>query len=91
MAFTASPPGGTYAWWNLNKRQKRALQAERLAGRFGGRRGVGAGRAPYFWVQEYGSEEAAVVAQHFAEISWQAFLRRSDRVIRDYMAELMRR
>jgi len=80
-----------YAWWNLSKKQKRELQAERLAGRFGGRRGVGAGRAPYYWVQEYGSEEAAVEGQHFVELSWRAFLGRANREIQDYMDKLMRR
>ena len=41
-----------YAWWLLSLEARRVLQEERLAGKFGGESGVGAGRSPYFYVQE---------------------------------------
>ena len=41
-----------YAWWLLSLEARRVLQQERLAGKFGGESGVGAGRSPYFYVQE---------------------------------------
>jgi hypothetical protein len=40
--------GSVFAWWNLTRQQKEALQEQREAGRFGGI----PGHAPYFWVQE---------------------------------------
>ena len=39
------------AWWGLAKWEKKKLQAQRLAGQFGGQTAAGARRAPYFWPQ----------------------------------------
>lgn len=49
----------TFAWWYLSKKQKKALQEQRRAGKFGGETGIGAFRAPYFWLQEGSIAEAA--------------------------------
>lgn len=55
------PPDKSWAWWYLSKRQKEALDAARRQGKYGGQ----PGKAPYFWVQEYGDLEAQVEPQLF--------------------------
>ena len=52
-----------FAWWYLSKKQKQVLEEQRQAGRFGGESAKGAGKAPYFWAQEYGEPKAAIEAQ----------------------------
>ncbi|MFA5637017.1 MAG: hypothetical protein WC977_14070 [Anaerovoracaceae bacterium] len=90
MAQTSTPPGSAYAWWNLNRTQKRVLQQKRLGAEFGGEGAAGIGKAPYFWSQEYGNENAAIKAQFFALRSWEAFKRnRAARIIDDTVRELL--
>lgn len=57
--------GKETAWWRLPRPYKDLLQAKRLEGMFGGDEAVGAGRAPYFWGQEFGNPGALIKPQHF--------------------------
>lgn len=64
-----------YAWWALPSFLKERLQAERLAGRFGGETGVGAGRSPYMYSQDRGNANAGITGQRFismAFVVWRA-------------------
>ena len=54
-----------YAWWALPTSYKELLQKKREEGEFGGSEAIAAGRAPYFWGQEYGNPAAGITAQHF--------------------------
>lgn len=78
-----------YAWWNLRKSWKSELQAERLAGHFGGENAAAAGRAPYFWSQEYGNPAAAIKPQGFAQASWKAFQNRKKQNLRQSVRVVM--
>ena len=53
------------AWWALPTSYKQLLQQRREEGEFGGGQAVGAGRAPYFWSQEFGNPAANITPQHF--------------------------
>lgn len=57
--------GSQYAWWLLSRKQKAALEQERVAGRFGGETAKAVGKAPYFWAQEYGEPKAAIAAKRY--------------------------
>ena len=57
--------GSQYAWWLLSRKQKAALEQERMGGRFGGESAKGVGKAPYYWAQEYGEPKAAIKAKGY--------------------------
>lgn len=62
------------AWWALPTSYKALLQQKREGGAFGGAEGVAAGRAPYFWGQEYGNPIAGINRpQHFVTDTFRAF------------------
>ena len=73
--------GPEKAWWNLPPGLKRILQKERLAGRYGGESGVGAGKAPYFWAQERGKDSASITGQWFALESWLALRNKGQKLL----------
>lgn len=50
-------------WRALSTKAKARLAQERRAGRFGGT----PGSAPYWWVQNYGSSQAAIAGKQFIE------------------------
>jgi len=56
--------GSAFAWWYLSAKQKKVLEEQRQAGRFGGESAKGVGKAPYYWAQEHGEPKAMIVAQH---------------------------
>lgn len=76
------PPSSEFAWWKLTQKQKRVLQERRLGGEYGGETAAGVGRAPYFWVQEYGSVAADISAQGFAEEAWNKLRSRGREILR---------
>jgi len=53
-----------WAWWKLPQSMKDLLQSKRQQSMFGGESAVGAGRAPYFWAQDFGSEAASIRPQN---------------------------
>lgn len=62
-----------YAWWALPTTYKQLLQQKRLEGEFGGGEAIAAGRAPYFWGQEYGNPAANIQPQRFIGDTLPAF------------------
>ena len=82
------PGNSALAWWNLSRKQKDALQAGRMAGKYGGVNAVGAGRAPYAWVQEFGESRSAIKGQHFMEESWDAFFEKAPDLIKAIASDL---
>lgn len=81
--------GPQFAWWNLSRAQKAELQEGRLRGRFGGLRAAFAGRAPYFWAQEYGNAAAAITGQHFAERSWKAYKTKEKEILFETVRDIL--
>ena len=67
------PSNKSTSWWALPSSYKDLLQEKREGGMFGGAEGVAAGRAPYFWGQEYGNVAANITAQHFIGDTFPAF------------------
>lgn len=75
------------AWWLLTRTQKRVLQEQRLAGRFGGQTGAGAGRAPYVWPHEEGSPAAGIAGRGFIEAGTLAWEQEVPRIIARFYRE----
>lgn len=71
------------AWWLLPSHLRALLQKKRQEGMFGGGTGYAAGRAPYFWSQEWGNPGALIKAQGFAREAMATFEPR----FRDIMTE----
>ena len=67
----------SWAWWYLSNKQKRVLAVQRRGGRFGGM----PGKAPYYWLQEFGEETAHIRPQAFIAFSVAALLSKQGEII----------
>ncbi len=77
--------GSVFAWWYLSKKQKRVLEEQRGAGRFGGETAKGVGKAPYFWPQERGEPKAAIRAQNVVAEAEEQWRPEADDIVRSFL------
>lgn len=77
--------GSRFAWWYLSARQKRVLEEQRKAGKFGGETAKGVGLAPYYWAQEHGEEKATIVAQHVVEEAVEGWRAKANAIVADFV------
>lgn len=73
-----------FAWWYLSHLQKRSLEQERRAGRFGGQTAKGVGRAPYYWAQEHGEPRAAIVGKHYVQDAIRRWRLKAPSIVREF-------
>lgn len=71
----------SWAWWYLSNKQKKVLAQQRRGGRFGGM----PGKAPYYWLQEFGDEKAHVRPQAFMAFAVAALLQQQGGIIGRYL------
>jgi len=77
--------GSQFAWWYLSAKQKRVLEEQRRAGKFGGETAKGVGLAPYYWPQEHGEPKAMIVAQHVVENAIEGWRARANAIVADFI------
>lgn len=77
--------GSQFAWWYLSTKQKKVLEEQRQAGRFGGETAKGVGKAPYFWAQEHGEPKAMIPAQHAAAGAVEQWRPEADNIVRSFI------
>ena len=77
--------GSQFAWWYLSAKQKRVLEEQRRAGKFGGETAKGAGLAPYYWPQEHGEEKAMIVGQHVVEDAVENWRAEANAIVADFV------
>lgn len=74
-----------FAWWYLSKKQKQILEEQRQAGRFGGETAKGVGKAPYYWLQEYGEPKAMIVPQGVVGKAVEQWRPEADGIVRSFL------
>lgn len=77
--------GSQFAWWYLSAKQKRVLEEQRAAGKFGGETAKGAGLAPYYWAQEHGEPKASIGAQHVIKEAVEGWRAQANAIVADFI------
>ena len=77
--------GSKFAWWYLSAKQKRVLEEQRKAGKFGGETAKGVGLAPYYWAQEHGEPKASIEAQHIVGDAVKGWRAQANAIVADFI------
>ena len=75
------PARKSQAWWVLPYAAKQILARMRQQGDLGGTPGT----APYWWVVNYGSQNADIPAEHFIEQALNDWRPKAERIVRDWI------
>lgn len=77
--------GSQFVWWYLSAKQKKILEEQRKAGKFGGETAKGVGLAPYYWPQEHGEPKASIEAQHVVEEAVEGWRVEANAIVADFV------